>query len=211
MKTKTMKITIGLTLMVIIAGIANVYSQNDISKDGFIFSGGLGAGQFHQVNSSAAVPEYNGGGVQPNYNVISNYLGSGGAAELNVSYKYNKNLFSARYTGITGLELFSNFSEHVSDFALLYGRTVEKNRFVFSLSGGLSYVNGVKKGFVIPNKNLFAADYEQISYTAIGFPIESKCVFYPKKHIGIGAEYFADINSENSFQGLMLVLAVKTL
>ena len=98
-----------------------------------------------------------------------------------------------------------NPHEKISDFGILYGRTLDAGRVVLSGSAGISYVTGVLRGkFIYSTGNFFgSSNYEEIKFSSIGFPIQGELFIGAARNINFGIIGFANINSKNNFNGVL--------
>lgn len=90
----------------------------------------------------------------------------------------------------------------VWDIGLLYGLSSNKSRSIASISAGLAFVSGVRRGRFLGGGGLFTNRYyEKLTFQSVGLPIEGKLLWTPAYGFGLGFAMVADLNFEESFVG----------
>lgn len=125
-------------------------------------------------------------------------LGTGGSAGLGI--EFSGNVLSMRATS-TALDLGSE----TWDIALLYGRVVRHEDFLFSAGAGVAVVGGMRYG------GLFGAGTAEEMDTQMGFPLGGTALWVPAGVVGIGLHGYANVNTGHPFGGLGVVLRVGKL
>jgi hypothetical protein len=101
-------------------------------------------------------------------------------------------------------------AETVWDAGLLYGGALTGIHVFASFSGGISLVSGRKRGDLI-HSYLFGGDYEKVTYTKIGLPIEGQLFWILNSWMGLGISGVANINSGKSFVGALFSVRIDIL
>ncbi|MGE5351149.1 MAG: hypothetical protein ACM3P0_03645 [Acidobacteriota bacterium] len=157
----------------------------------FVFTLPISAQQIENKNSFW----FNGG-------VGSSYFGP--TFNWGVSYSYGQNIFSARYLkgdefvwgSPGGGKSWDDPQLKMKEFGLLYGRSVSQGILDISLSGGLSYIDGIYRGGKISEKM-----YAKVNISTIGVPLELHVRVKITDFLGIGASCFGNVNPDRSFAG----------
>lgn len=140
--------------------------------------------------------------------VVNGGLGGddeGPSIGLSFSSQDEKNIFTVRSIICSEFKILGpSPSEGVWDFGVLYGRTIKDTYSFASLSGGISYVNVVRRGGFISSNGWFDSKYEKLVSNTVGIPIEGQFFFTPFPFLGIGIYGFANINPEKSFYGCLI-------
>lgn len=95
--------------------------------------------------------------------------------------------------------------EETWDVALLYGRAMVVQSFVFSGGTGVSVVGGTRY------ENLFGRGPGNPLETMIGFPLEGQVAWTPTSIVSIGVRGFANVNTGQPFGGMGVVVRVGNL
>jgi hypothetical protein len=117
------------------------------------------------------------------------------AIATNFSYQFGKNLVSLRAAGNIDW-----FRKSMSDYGILYGRSLNQSSLFVSVGAGLALVEGSISHGLFSNK-----EPEKIGPT-IGIPFEAQLFWRPTSFLGIGLYGFANLNSEETFYGFTLNL-----
>lgn len=147
-------------------------------------------------------PENNSGSFWFNGGVGSSYFGP--SFNWGLSYSYNENIFSARYIKADefvwgspgGGKSWDDPQMKMREIGFLYGRAQRNGILTLSLSGGLSYIDAVKRGAKISEKQ-----YEKVNIQTIGLPLELHVRIDITSFLGIGGSCFGNLNSKRSFAG----------
>ncbi|HEX2867968.1 MAG TPA: hypothetical protein VHO03_13060 [Ignavibacteriales bacterium] len=135
----------------------------------------------------------------------------GAAFNWGLSYSYNENVFSARYIKADefvwgspgGGQSWDDPQLKMREIGLLYGRSHRNGILHLSLSGGLSYIDAVKRGAKISERQ-----YEKINIQTIGLPLELHVRVEITDFLGIGGSCFGNLNSKRSYAGGSLNLYI---
>ena len=162
----------------------------------FLFSNYLFGTDLNRQDSSKII------GFSTSAGIGGNYFGFTLCG--NVSFTINQHLFTVKYSNSKELRfgVENNFDEpslSLHEFGILYGRYQRKDHLLLSLSVGMSYLNGIKRG-----QNLRYKEYEQINISTIGFPFELESTFEFTNYMGLGLLFYGNINKEKTFIGGML-------
>jgi hypothetical protein len=135
---------------------------------------------------------------------------------VSFSYRAGSSLISLRcvYSEESDIEIFGpSPSEWVMDIGVLYGVSAKASYGQASLSGGVSLVRGVPRGRYLGSSGGWfgKSNYEELSYSTFGIPIEGQLFWTPSSRTGIGVCAFADLNGERSFAGALLCLQIAVL
>jgi hypothetical protein len=129
---------------------------------------------------------------------------------ISASIRTGSNLFTLRYVGGSQRSTHPFMGgtitpESISDLGLLYG-LIKKGRFGYaSISGGISRASGVQREKYLGSTS-GVANYEEVSFSNAGFPIEGQLFFTPFSFLGIGLTGLADFNTQRSFGGVLFCL-----
>ena len=139
-------------------------------------------------------------------------LGSlGFAGDIRLSYQNNHHRLAFRSAGTQELFVFGPTPyEMVYDYALMYGRSFDRDHITGAISAGIGIVKSVRRGKFLSNQFLFD-EYERIENTTIGFPVEVNFVGVIFPAVGLGIDAFADFNKERTFGGLVFTLHIGKL
>jgi hypothetical protein len=156
------------------------------------------------LDAGLGVCKVNGGGEYDKYKGLTS-LG------INFSYQINKGLilFHCIYNVEFGVFLPSPL-ESVWDFGAFYGRFAKTSYGFASVSGGVSYVGGVRQGRYLRTEG-FSNIYEKLTFNTVGIPIEGQLFWTPTSHFGIGIYGFANMNPEKSLFGCLLCIKIGKL
>ncbi|MEE9442287.1 MAG: hypothetical protein V3V99_06425 [candidate division Zixibacteria bacterium] len=102
--------------------------------------------------------------------------------------------------------------ENTRDYGVLYGWFTKSAKFMVSLSGGLSVLEGVRHGELISHEMSFLHTetiYEKITYNAIAFPVEAQVYWTPLRQWGFGLCWFVDFNKEKRFSGVLVSVLLR--
>jgi hypothetical protein len=122
------------------------------------------------------------------------------AINANLSYQFDSNLLSLRTVGNGEL-----FGKSMTDYGVLYGRSLSQNSLFVSVGAGLAMVEGsISHG-------LFSDEEPEAIGPVLGIPLEVQLFWRPLSFLGIGIYGFANINQEESFTGATLNLQLGKL
>jgi len=130
----------------------------------------------------------------------------------NISYTINQNIITIKYANSEEFQFgvdntnFEKPSIWLKEFGLLYGRSFRKDILLLSVSAGISYVSGINRG-----QNIQDHYYEKINISTIGIPIEAEAMFEFSDYVGAGFLFFANLNKEKNFNGVMLRIKIGSL
>jgi len=134
----------------------------------------------------------------------SNYFGITISGNLNLAL--NENIFSVRYAKSD--EFRFNVEGHydepargLKEFVLLYGRYLKKDNFVLRLSTGISFLSGINRG-----RNIEYQEFERISISTLGLPLEGEFIIGFSKNIGISLLCYGNLNKDKTFGGVVFKL-----
>lgn len=82
------------------------------------------------------------------------------------------------------------------EIGILYGREFRKKAMVFTIEGGIGYINGIDRGRLISGHEYTK---EKISHVCI--PLESRIRFELCRYFGIGGFIIGNVNAKKSFWG----------
>jgi hypothetical protein len=124
---------------------------------------------------------------------------------LSLNFESKNYVYSLRTTTHEEFVMFTDPPESFNDYAVLYGITRGNSKYKFTLSGGLSFVNGVRRGnFIYETGDLLTfSHYQKNHWYTFGIPIESQLFFCPFSFLGFGVTGFANLNPERSFAGFL--------
>ena len=143
-----------------------------------------------------------GGGLGKGYPQSASETGIGGSLEATIQRKKKLYSVSTRSLGEIGIFDNSNVNNNISSIELMYGKVLSTNTFFCSISGGLGYAYSDEKGEFISREGGWFFGYytfEKIKKNTIGFPISFKIFYIPTKFYGIGLDFYANINPNNTF------------
>ncbi|MGB9591901.1 MAG: hypothetical protein ACPL1K_05230 [Candidatus Kryptoniota bacterium] len=131
---------------------------------------------------------------------------------ISLSYQSGKSLVSFRYVYNKELNILGPWpSETVWDIGLLYGRSAKASYGLASVSGGVSFVGGVRRGKYLSSSGWFSSRYEELPFFTVGIPVEGQLFWTPLPFLGIGFYGFANLNAEKSFIGALLCIQIGKL
>ena len=148
-----------------------------------------------------------GGGIGKGYPQAESQSGIGGT--FRAAIQREKNLYTVGTTALGEIKIFnySNVNNNISSIEVMYGKVLSSNKFFCSISGGLGYINSEEAGAFISREGgwLFGYyNYERIKKSSVGIPISFQTFWIPTKFYGIGLDFYANINSINSFYTVSL-------
>ena len=140
---------------------------------------------------------------------ITNQIDDKANIALNISLNYlqDNSLYKLRFLGISELNIFGQ-SESNATIRVLIGKHSSRNYTQISFLGGIGInfnrelttnVTGSTGTGWFPSYI-----YEVIRSVSISIPLEIEFFFKPVNFYGLGASLFADINSKQSYFGIML-------
>ena len=132
----------------------------------------------------------------------------GVAAGIALTWAAPDHIVSLRYAASSEINIFGPSPwEQVFDVGLLYGVYSSSQYGFASIAGGVSYVNGVRRGKSVAT-SLFGEEFEKDPFQTVGIPLEAQLFFRPVRVLGIGIYLYADINSEMSTVGGLISLQI---
>ena len=143
-----------------------------------------------------------GGGLGKGYPQAASETGISASLEATIQRKTKLYSVSTRSLGEIGIFNNSNVNNNISSIELMYGKVLSSNTFFCSISGGLGYVYSEEKGEFISREGIWFFGYytfEKIKKSTVGIPISFKIVYIPTKFYGIGLDFYANINVNNTF------------
>lgn len=143
-----------------------------------------------------------GGGLGKGYPQAASETGISASLEATIQRKTKLYSVSTRSLGEIGIFDNSNVNNNISSIELMYGKVLSSNTFFCSISGGLGYVYSQEKGEFISREAVWFFGYytfEKIKKSTVGIPISFKIFYIPTKYYGIGLDFYANINSNNTF------------
>jgi len=143
-----------------------------------------------------------GGGLGKGYPQSASETGIGGSLEATLQRKKKLYSVSTRSLGEIGIFNNSNVNNNISSIELMYGKVLSTNTFFCSISGGLGYVYSEEKGEFISREGVWFFGYytfEKIKKSTFGIPLSFKIFYIPTKFYGIGLDFYANINANNTF------------
>ena len=164
------------------------------------------AGMFLFFSIDANYAQTDSSTIDKKYYWLNFGIGAGSVGEegiaiaANLSYHFDKNLLSLRAVGNGEL-----FGKTMSDYGLLYGRSLKQNSLFVSVGAGLALVEGSISHGLFSNK-----EPEKIGPT-LGVPLELQLFWRPSSFLGIGLYGFANLNPEESFVGATISLQLGKL
>lgn len=116
--------------------------------------------------------------------------------------------WSLRYSRVSEFQMLGQQhpAEYVSDLGILGGFLARGQNGRASLSAGVAFVAGVRRGTYIRGDGELFGDsyYDEIQYERIGLAIAAEAVWTPSKSFGLGIEMFGNANTKRSFGGAVL-------
>ena len=148
-----------------------------------------------------------GNGIGKGYPMSMNDIGVGGSLEFAIQNR--KGIYSVGFRGLTEFLIFgnSNVSNSVNSAEFTYGRVFRSDGLFTSISAGVGYITTEEKGEILSSVGFLffpINTYEKIIRHTIGFPISAKMFWVPARWYGIGAEFYVNFNSRNTFYGINL-------
>ena len=143
-----------------------------------------------------------GGGLGKGYPQNYSETGIGGTFKIAVQRK--KSLYTLSTTAVGEIALFdnSNVNNNISSIEVMYGKVLSTNKFFCNISGGLGFIRSQEKGAFISREGFWLFgyyNYEKINKSTIGIPISFQTFWIPTKFYGVGLDFYANINANNSF------------
>lgn len=134
------------------------------------------------------------------------------AFNIGLNYQRNRNMWTFRFLVTDEMDLINqSSSESVWDTGLLYGHVFSHNNYQFSLSAGLSFVGGLKRGIYLDNEDSWGGYFPMKHRATIGIPFESHWTYLLSNNVGIGIATLGNLNLDKSFLGVMLNLQIGIL
>jgi hypothetical protein len=135
-----------------------------------------------------------------------NYFGPN--LSLILSYNNNHDLYSLKFSRSSEMNFgvednLYKPSLQLNEFSFLYGKTLRQSIVLFSVSVGLSYLDGVNRGNQIQNE-----EFEEIKINTIGIPFETELMLEFSKYAGVGFNFYGNLNKDQSYVGGMLRIKV---
>ncbi len=151
--------------------------------------------------------------ASPLYRLQAGLGGSsfGVSGGLCFSYQDGHDVFSARIvrSGESILVLFDPVPEEtIWDIGVLYGRAMRSRIFLASISAGVGFIGGVKRG---PIKDIARDEYERLSRRSIGFPVEVQLALIPLPFLGFGVSAIGNLTFEQSFASILFCIQIGKL
>lgn len=136
----------------------------------------------------------------------------GGSLGISASYQTGRSLASVRFIYNEEFNILGpSPSESVWDFGALYGINAKGSLVFASVSGGVSFVTGVRRGKYLGSSGWFSSNYESEPFVTVGIPVEGQLFWTPLNFLGIGFYGFANLNPEKSFVGALLSIQLGKL
>ena len=129
----------------------------------------------------------------------TNNWNSGLYSSLGLNLSSPNNNIKLKYTNNMPGGLFSEFSQRVYDFGILYGFKPDFEYGNVILSGGISIVSGYYYKSKYEDSTGYTYDRESIY--SVGFPFELQFDWNTFKYFGVGLSAFGNINFERIFYG----------
>jgi hypothetical protein len=136
---------------------------------------------------------------------------TGIAIYIDANFLKNENNLKLRFIRESELNFLGPVpGENFYDIGLLYGRVTKSKILRLSISGGLGFLGGVKRGaFLERNQGIFGLfgydQYEKEHILTPAIPVEID-LSLSSKHIGIGLTGYANLNQEESIAGFIVRL-----
>lgn len=138
-----------------------------------------------------------------------------------ISYETGSTLVSVRYARTNELQFLtpSYPKETAEEITVLVGQTHRSGSIFSSISAGISYVSGVKKGELVYSESLSRAIglfwdfpripgvidyYQEIGFKTVGLAFHAQYFWLPIPSVGVGLDGVADINKEATYVGVLL-------
>lgn len=117
---------------------------------------------------------------------------------LDLSTRLNKNLFSV-FASIGSEQALLGLSEQYSQVNLTYGR-------LFKISNSFTFEAHAGAGLISYKSSTSESDFEEVSESAIGFPVRVKFNYYFIEQLGIGVNLNLNKNAANNIVSLNSIL-----
>lgn len=152
---------------------------------------------------------------------ISGIIGIGGSAlgeimfNAGLSFQKNRHIYGVRciYAKeklIEGLDFFAHSEpyENISELGFFFGLGKKiTNRFFGNIGGGISYVQGEKRGkYVYTSKGFVSGNvdyYEEIQFKSPGLIMDAKITLLLGRYFNLSLHGVADWNLYKSFYGMV--------
>ena len=170
---------------------------------------------FSQVDSTS-----NAGDLQKtSYSLYKLSLGIGvGTMDIggvvSFTYDFTDQFLSIHAVATDEFKLFGdNPVERIGDIGILYGISTRWSKWYASVGTGVSYVHSATRGKLIRSSNeTFGADeYEEISRTTVGLPIQVEISGATFPFFGAAIIGFANINSIKTYGGITICIQIGKL
>lgn len=138
------------------------------------------------------------------------------------SYLAGVGLLTVRYTKADEVWILTPTypKETIQEVSVMYGLSLTEGKTVSSVSAGLNYISGVKKGILLYSENasgpiglLFAPPvpripgvidyYEEIRLKTIGLSFQAQYMWMPWRWMGVGLDGIANLNKDVMFVGVL--------
>ena len=131
-------------------------------------------------------------------------LGLGASSHLaakgfNFSVANGKKYFSLRGVHNQNLSIWDNRPEKVWDFGALFGLNQRASKGFASIATGLAFVGG---------NNIKNEKTNSKTFQTIGLPLELQLFWTPFSKIGFGIYGFGNLNSKESFAGVLISIKI---
>jgi hypothetical protein len=136
----------------------------------------------------------------------------GGVASF--TYDFTGQFLSIHTVATDEFKLFGdNPVERIGDIGILYGVSTQWSKWYASAGTGVSYVHSVNRGKLIRRSNeMFGADdYEEISRSTVGLPIQVEISVAPFPFLGVAIIGFANINNIKAYGGITFCIQIGKL
>jgi hypothetical protein len=138
--------------------------------------------------------------------------GSGSlAGKIALSYQQGAHLYTVRVFSVSEFAIgvehnLPSPDQWLVDYAVMYGRAWHRPTAYWSVSAGLGFVRGARRGALLNPLNLL--DHESIGITTLGIAFDAHMFAVPVPHIGIGIAASSNLNPQKSFAGIMVCLHI---
>ncbi|MCX6120747.1 MAG: hypothetical protein NTX44_03925 [Ignavibacteriales bacterium] len=130
------------------------------------------------------------------------------------AYDFSGQFLSIHAVATDEFKLFGdNPVERIGDIGILYGVSARWGKWYASTGAGISYVHSINRGKLIRRANeMFGADdYEEISRSSVGLPIQVEISVAPFSYLGVAIIGFANINSIKAYGGITFCIQIGKL
>ena len=116
-----------------------------------------------------------------------------------LNYGVNKNLFSIRYLSAKEFQFNPAGNDYdkpqlkLKELSILYGRQIKSDILVFSISGGIGYLDGIFRGDHIAYDN-----YKKRVMPRFSIPIESSTRVNITDFFGFGVSFVSNLNNKKN-------------